>query len=119
MTRKSSLTSSVLALALALAASAPAFAKNPQRVTLQYDMVLNGTHLSAGDYMVAWERHTDAATITFTKSKQVVATAQAKLVDRGTKYRRNSVVFNALEDGTRVIQEIRPAGESQAIVFSD
>jgi len=117
--RKSCLTSSVLVLALAFAAGAPTFAKNPQRVTLQYDMVLNGIHLSAGDYMVAWERHSDAATITITKSKQVVATVQARLVDRGTKYRRNTVVFNALDDGTRVIQEIRPAGESQAIVFSD
>ena len=119
MTRKNYLVASVLGLAFVLAASASALAKNSHRVNLQYDMVLNGTHLNAGDYMVSWESHSNSATVTFSKSRNVVATAEAKLVDRGKKYSRNTVVFMAREDGTRVIQEIRPAGETQAIVLSE
>ncbi len=69
--------------------------------------------------MISWESHSSTATVTFSKSKDVVATAEAKIVDRGTKSSRNTVVFMAREDGTQVIQEIRPAGESQAIVFSN
>ncbi len=117
MVRRNYLETSVLVLALILSASAPALASNKRDVTLRYDMVLLGTPLQAGEYTVSWESHTATATVTLSGPKRVRATAEAKLVERGEKYARNTVVFDTKADGTNTLREIRFAGSSQAIVF--
>lgn len=108
---------SVLVLALILSASAPTFANDKRNVTLQHDMVLLGTPLEAGEYTISWESHSAKAKVTVSNQNDVLATAEAKLVERGKKYDRNTVVFDANPDGTNTIREIRPAGSRQAIVF--
>jgi uncharacterized membrane protein len=110
---------SVLVLTLALSASAPAFAKNTHNITLPRAMVLVGTSLQAGEYTIRWESHSATATVTVSKKKNVLATVQAKLVERGKKYSRDSILSDTSADGTYTIREIRPAGSSQAIVFDE
>jgi hypothetical protein len=117
MFRKNSLGISVLVLALVLTASVPAFANDTRSVTLHHDMVLLGTRLQAGDYTISWESHSAMATVTVSRKKDVLATAEGKLVERGKKYDRNAILFDTDSDGTNTIREIRLAGSSQAIVF--
>lgn len=110
---------SVLALALALSATTPAFAEQTRNVTLRYDMSLLGTSLAAGRYTISWESHSAMATVTVSRHKEVLTTVEGKLVERGKKYERNGVLFDTDADGTNTIREIRPAGSSQAIVFGE
>ena len=117
MFRRNSLGVSVLVLALVLTAGAPAFANNTRNLTLRQDMVLLGTSLQAGEYAISWESHSATATVTVSKKKNVLATAEGKIVERGKKYARNAIVFDTNADGTNSIREIRLAGSSQAIVF--
>ncbi len=106
-------------LAIFLVASASALAKNSRSFNLTYSASLNGTQLAAGEYRVTWESHSPGATVTFTNSKNVVATAQGKLVERDVKYERNAVVYETNADGSRIITEIRFGGTKQAIVFGE
>jgi hypothetical protein len=46
-----------------------------------------------------------------------VATVEGKVVDHGTKYRSNEVVYSAGANGARAIQEIRFRGLSEVIEF--
>jgi len=117
MVKRSYLGLSVLVLAFILSASAPAFANDKCNVTLHHDAVLLGTPLQAGNYTISWESHSAKATVTVSKKKQVLATAEAKLVERGKEYNRNAIVLDMHKDGPFTIREIRPAGSSQAIVF--
>jgi len=108
---------SILVLALVWSANASAFANDRREVTLRYDVVLRGTSLQAGDYTISWQSHSGTATVTVSKKKAVLATAEGKLVERGKKSDRNAIVIDTNTDGTNTIREIRPAGSSQAIVF--
>jgi hypothetical protein len=119
MFKNSHLGISILVLAIALVASAPALANNAHDLRLNYDMLLKGTPLGAGEYSIRWEGHSAKATVTLSKKKAVVATVEGQLVDRGKKYERNSILFDTNSDGTRIIREIRVAGSSQALVFND
>jgi hypothetical protein len=119
MFRRNSLGVSVLVLALALIASAPAFASNSRKVTLRHDVVLKGTPLQAGDYTVRWENHSSTATVTVSKEKDVLATVEGQLVERGKRFDRSAIMFDTNADGTRIIREIRLAGTTQALVFSE
>ena len=106
-------------LAILLVASASAMAKNSRSFNLTYPASLNGTKLAAGEYRVTWESHSAEVTVTFTSTKDVVATAQGKLVERDAKYDRNAVVYETNADGARIIMEIRFGGTKQAIVFGE
>jgi hypothetical protein len=119
MFRKNSLGVSVLVLALALMASTPASANNSREVTLRQDMVLKGTPLQAGAYTIRWESHSPTATVTVSKNRNVLATAEGQLVERGKKFDRNAILFDTNADGTRIVREIRLAGTRQVIVFSE
>mgnify|MGYP007042399201 CR=1 FL=1 len=110
---------SLLALAVVLIATAPALATNARKLTLHHDMVLKGTQLQAGEYVIGWESSSATATVTVSKEKVILATVEGELVERGTKYRRNAVMYDGAADGTRIIREIRFAGSSQVIVFAE
>ena len=119
MTRRHSVVTSILALAVILTASAPAFAANSGKFKLRYAAVLQDTHLDPGDYAIRWTNANSATTVTVLKKNNVVATTAAKLVDRGEKFGRNAVIYSEGGDGTRMIKEIRFAGSSQVIVFNN
>ena len=107
----------MLALAFVMVGTARAKSKGYQ-VNLTFNATVAGTPLSKGSYNVQWQTHSPQATITFTKGGKTVATAEGKVVDRGTKYDMNQIVYMAQPDGTRQIQEIRFQGLSQVIDFN-
>ncbi len=110
---------SILALALTVSAAVPAFAKNARTISLPSNVVLNGTQLEGGRYTIRWESHSPTLTVSFVREKKTLATASATVVERGQRYPANEVVTDTTSDGTRVLKEIRFAGSSQAIVFSE
>jgi hypothetical protein len=107
----------MVAMAIFVAAGAMAKSKDSRSVLLHYDTVLAGSHLTSGNYDVQFESHNPAAKVTFLRGNKVMATAEGKVVDRGSKYRSNEVVYNVTTDGARVIQELRFKGSSEVIVF--
>jgi len=117
--KKGYLAVSALALLFVLAAAIPAMAKNSSNVDLRYAVVVNGSHLGAGQYKVQWETRSNAVTVTFAQKKNVLATTTGKLVDRGAKYQTTTVLYETSTDGTSTIVELRLAGMSQAIVLGE
>jgi hypothetical protein len=108
----------ILTFALLLAAGIPGFAKNSRTVALTHDVVLSGTTLPAGRYVIRWESQSPQATVQFAQGKKVVLSTQCKLENRGTKYNSSTVVYETASDGTNTISEIRFAGSSQVLVFN-
>ena len=117
MNTRNYLGASILALALILAGSASALAKDAYKLTLRYDMTLKGTQLTPGEYGISWVAHSPDATVTVASKNTVVATVQGRLVDAGSTYTRNAVLYDENADGTRTIREIRLAGSNKTIVF--
>ena len=109
---------SILSLALLLACGIPGFAKNSRTVTLTRNVVLNGTTLPAGDYVVRWEAHSPQASVEFARDNKVVLSTECKLEDRGKKSNSDSILYYTASDGTMTINEIRFAGSSAVLVFN-
>jgi hypothetical protein len=111
----------VLGSAVLLLAVVSAFAKNAKTFNVPYAGLLGSARLEAGHYQIAWEEHSPELTVTVASQngKNVVATAQGKLVERSTKYNQNMVVYNTKPDGTQVISELRIGGSNKAIVFDE
>jgi hypothetical protein len=107
----------MIALAFFVAAGAAAQPKDSRSVLLHYDATVAGSHLASGSYDVRWQTHRPAATVTFLRGSKVVATAEGKVVDRGTTYPSNGVVYDEAGNGARQIREIRFKGSSDVIVF--
>ena len=117
MNGKKTLWVTIVAMAVFVAAGASAKANDSKNVVLGSDAVVAGTHLRSGEYNIQWETHSPAATVSFLRRGKVVATAEGKVVDRGTKYSSNEVVYTVANDGARQIQEIRFRGSSEVIEF--
>jgi len=116
MTKTLSVT--ILAMAFFVVAGAAAKAKDFRNMVLRSDATLAGTHLASGNYNVQWQTHSPGATVSFLKDGKVVATAEGNVVDRGTKYQSNEVMFDETADGARVIRELRFKGSSEVIEFN-
>jgi len=86
-------------------------------ITLNGPATLNGKHLDAGQYEVKVSNKGD---VTLLRGKTEVATAKAKLEDRGSKARYSTVVTKTSE-GNRVpaITEIQFEGKKQVLVFDN
>lgn len=106
-------------IVLAALATASAFAKDHATITLGQQASINGTALPQGSYKVAWVSHSPQATVTFSRGKQTVATAEGKWVDRDRKYDSTEVLYSNNGDGSKKVIEIRFAGMNQALVFGD
>ncbi len=116
LTRTLSVT--VFAIACFVAVSAAATARDFKSVLLNYDATVAGTQLQSGKYIVKWETHSPQATVSFVRGNKVVATVEGKVVDRGTKFGSDSVMYDDAADGARVIREIRFKGSSEVIEFN-
>ena len=108
----------IVTMAFLVAVSAAANPKGSKDVTLPYEASISGSHLASGSYSIQWQTHSPEATVTFFQKGKVVATAEGKVVDRGTKYEANQVVYNVAENGSRQVQEIRIKGSSEVIEFN-
>ena len=114
------LSGSVLVLMLVTSASALArHSSHSGIVNFPYAASLNGTQLSAGQYKISWQQHSPEATVIVRKGRTVLATAQAKWVDRDVLYRSNAIMYNVNADGSRKVLEIRFAGLKGALVFGE
>jgi hypothetical protein len=109
---------SILSGALLLAWGIPGFAKNSRTVALTYDVVLSGTTLPAGEYVLQWGAQSPRTTVEFARGHKVVLSTEGRIEDRGKKYPSNMVVYDTASDGTMTINEIRFAGSSEALVFN-
>ena len=108
-----------IALVMMVASGAVAKSKNTRNVLVPYDAALGGSHLASGRYDVQWVAHDPAATVTFEQQSKVVLTAEGKVVNRGSKYSNNQVIYDEKAGVARSIAEIRFAGSSEVIVFNE
>jgi hypothetical protein len=96
--------------------AALAVAAKGKSVDIFLDAVLpNGQELKAGRYTVVVDKSADE--VQFMKGKTVVAKAPCKCVPEETKIRHNEVRFAEGPDKKQHIQEIRLAGETEAITL--
>ena len=108
-----------LFVAAGVAAGAAALPKDAGNLFLRYDAMVAGTHLAGGKYKIQWKTNSPEATVSFLHENKVVATAEGKVVDRGTMYPLDEVVYDQTADGNRVITEIRFSGSSKVLVFNE
>jgi len=127
---------SVLTVALILAAGVSCLAKNSEGVTFSHDVVVNGTTLPAGHYTVQWNAHSPAATVEFSQHRKVVLSTDGTVLTRKGNYRSMTlatqdraseganvsdpltVVYDTAPDGTMSLVEIRLAASNKVLVFS-
>jgi len=127
---------SVLSVALILAAGVSCLAKNSEGVTFNHDVVVNGTTLPAGHYTVQWNAHSPAATVEFSQHRKVVLSTDGTVLTRKGNYRSMTlatqdraseganvsdpltVVYDRAPDGTMSLVEIRLAASNKVLVFS-
>ena len=118
MTLKRTMQFTMVAVALTIVAGAQAKSKDFKTMTLRYNATVAGAQLASGSYTVQWVTHSPEATVSFLQGSKVVATAEGKVVDRGTKYESNEVMFDETTDGARVVRELRFKGSSEVIEFN-
>jgi len=109
----------VVSVLLLLVYGIPGFAKNSRNVAIERPVVVSGTTLPAGQYVIRWDAQSAQASVQFVKDKKVVASAQCKFEDRGKKYGSNTVIYFTNPDGSNTISEIRFGGSSQVLVFNE
>jgi hypothetical protein len=76
------------------------------------------TKLPLGDIAVSWESYLTDAKVRFTRQRDLLATADAKWMQRPKKYSDNEYVYENQADGSRLLVEIHFAGLDRALVFS-
>jgi hypothetical protein len=108
-----------LMMALALFSGVNALAKDSRTMTLKRAVSLNGKQLAPGQYKVSWETHSPEATVTFAQKSNVVATAEAKLVERPDRFDADAIVYSNNPDGTSSIVEIRFGGTNKVLTFGE
>jgi hypothetical protein len=111
------LCTTLAALVIFAAVSTASKAKDSKNILLRYDATIAGSHLASGQYAVEVQTHNPSATVSFSQGKKVVATVEGKVVDRGTKYSANQVVYGEGANGGHAIQEIRFKGSSEVVAF--
>ncbi len=113
-----SLSVTVLAIACFVAASAASTARDVKSVLLNFNVTVSGAQLASGKYNVKWQTHSPEVTVSFMRGNKVVATVAGKLVDRGTKFTADSILYDETANGGRTIREIRFKGSSEVIEFN-
>jgi hypothetical protein len=109
----------LVSVVLVLAYAISGFAKTARNVDIEHAVVVSGTTLPAGQYAVRWEAQNPQASVEFVRNRKVVASAPCKLEDRGKKYDSSTVIYATNPNGSNTISEIRFAGSSEVLVFSE
>jgi hypothetical protein len=114
---KSVVTRTLIAILALTLASAMAFAKEKKKnLTLNRDMVVNGTLIKKGDYKVIYNDQTSELTIM--QGKDVVAKSTAHIENRIDKPIQD-LIFSSKQDGGNSLTGIEFAGEKEAIVLGE
>ena len=119
MKLRKSLCVTIVAVAVFVVAGAAAKPNGSKHVVVAHDAMVAGSHLAHGEYNIQWQTHSPQGKVSFVQRGKVVATAEGKVVDRGTKYPFNEIVYSEAGSGAPAIQEIRFRGSSEVIVFGE
>jgi hypothetical protein len=107
----------LITLALTLTFSLSAFAGSKStNITLSQDVVVNGTTLPAGDYVVKYDVNGSNAQVKFTKAGKEIASANGQVKTLPKKTFTNQVQLSN-SGGTPTISEIDFGGKDTAITF--
>jgi hypothetical protein len=101
-----------LLLAATLLIATSALAANKGSLNISQPVTVNGTKLAAGDYQVKWEGTGPNVELNITKSKKVVVTVPARLVELSRPERNSASVTQMAEDGTTSLTEIFFSGKN-------
>ena len=88
-------------------------------LTLNKDVLVNGTSLKSGDYKVKWQGTGDRVEVNFNRGKQVVATVPAQIVALDSIPTQDTFVYHDNPDGTHSLLEIRFSGQKSALVLGE
>ena len=94
------------------------FERGSRSFTLSSGVMLNQTRM-VGDFMIRWESYVPEAKVKFLQNDLLVTSADARWVERGTKNQRNAFVYERNPNGSHTLLEIRFAGMSKVLVFSN
>jgi hypothetical protein len=95
------------------------FERGSRTFMLSSPVRLNGTEMPLGEFVIRWESYVPDAKVKFLQNDDLVVTADGRWVDRGVKNERNAFVYQKSGDGSRNLLEIRFAGMSRVLVFSN
>ncbi len=87
-----------------LAVAASADSKEKREVTFSDHVMVSGTQLEPGKYLVRWNASGPAADIKFMQEGREVASATGNVIEQ--KNRQTSVTTSVGENGSRVLAEI-------------
>ena len=107
----------ILMLGLLLIQPAAALTNDAVDVTLLGTIVINGSHVNAGNYQIRWVSNSPDGVMTLLKGRKVVAEARGKAVERDAKAKDTLIITQDDGNGNRVLKEIQFKGKTQAIVF--
>jgi hypothetical protein len=106
-----------LLLAATLLLATSALAANKGSLNISQPVTVNGTKLAVGDYQVKWEGTGPNVELNIIKSKKVVVTVPARLVELSRPERNSASVTLTAEDGTTSLTEIRFAGSKYELAI--
>jgi hypothetical protein len=107
----------ILMLGLLLIQPAAALTNDAVDVTLLGPIVIDGSHVNAGNYQIRWVSNSPDGVMTLLKGRKVVAEARGKAVERDAKAKNTLIITQDDGNGNRVLKEIQFKGKTQAIVF--
>ena len=96
-----------------------AFERGSRDFLFSSNVTLNGTRIPVGDLVISWESYLPDARVRFSRNDSVVASGDARWVDRGEKTERNAFVYERRPDGSHLLLELRFAGMSKVLVFAN
>jgi hypothetical protein len=79
---------------------------------------VDGRLLAAGDYRFSWSEAGDKVDVRIEQGRKVVAKAEATVQELPQPSRQKEVISKTTEAGSRILEELRPRGETVALVFS-
>ncbi len=107
----------ILMLGLLLIQSVAALTNDAVDVSLLGPIVINGSHVNAGNYQIRWVSNSPDGVMTLLKGRKVVAEARGKAVERDAKAKDTLIITQDDGNGNRVLKEIQFKGKTQAIVL--
>ena len=112
--KKLGITSAAM-LALLLCVTS-AFAASTKTLNVTMPVTVNGTALPEGQYKLTIA---DDGQVSIAKGKNVLVTAQGKMVERPSKADSDSIVVRQQPDGTQKLTEVNFGGQKSALVFTE
>ena len=108
----------VICLMTAASSFASTKSKDVGHLNIDEPTQIGATRLSPGDYKVEWSGNTNNVQINILKGKDVVATAEGKVVELDKPAKGDSVTTKPLDNNTRVVAEMEFNNRKESLVFN-